>query len=927
MQAQARRGDVPEAMRTFERLRALLRDELGTTPSPEFVELHGRLLHDGASALPAPAGEPAFAAPGLPAPVARATGESAFVGREDALARLREVWERSRGGQAELVLLVGEPGIGKTRLAAQFAREVHEAGAIVLYGRADEDALLPHQPFVEALRPLLAAELASLSQEECDLLGRLSPDLRPTRPLAADSGESETLRYRLFQAVVDVLARASGRAPVLLLLDDLHWADQPTLLLLRHLLRTPELGGALVVATLREVELAAGHALGDALVDIRRDRSFERIRIGGFATSETEQLVAGRLRRAVTPAFVARLREQTAGNAFFIEEILRALQDADLPPVLAVGERSLDEIGVPDGVADVIARRLRRLSPLAADALVAAAVAGRGFRLDVVEQLVDAGPEELILALEESIAAGLIRELASGVDLFAFSHVLVRDVLYGQLTASRRLRLHHRVALALERLAEREAVNPAELAHHFHIARHLAGNGPARRYAIEAGAHASELLAYEEAAEHFRRALALFADDEDAERCDVLLALGRVQWHTGDDGARATFLRAAESASARGAAEQLARAALGLGERWFEAAYVEDPRHRELLEAAAVALPRRDTPLRALVLSRLAQHVGFPIEHERALELSGDALAMARRIGGAGALVPALLARYVTLTDVGHLDERLALMDELEALGGEHRELAAEHHHWRLYDLYELGDLEAARREHGKLDALAAELRQPLLCSMATGWRGLAAELAGDVELAAACATDALRRGRRAHMRDATSTWAAKLFSARHRDDAIREIMPTVVQLAEGAGRDIAWPSALAVLRLDEGDEAGARALYERELARGAQGVPRGMYRLTTLVLLAELCARLGDAQRAEELYEALAPFAHRNVVVSYASCWGPVEAWLAELADAFGDRPLATRHLRSALVRTRAMGAPLLTAQLEARRRELARI
>ena len=918
MQAQARRGDVPEAMRTFERLRTLLRDELGTTPSPEFVELHGKLLHEGAAALPAPS--PCDGLP-LPGAVARSPEEGAFVGRASVLQQMRAAWDAARTGESELVILLGEPGVGKTRVASHFAAEVHAAGAKVLYGRADEDALLPHQPFVEALRPLLAADLRSLSDEQRDLLSRLSPDLCPAGAPAEAS--AETLRYRLFQAVVDVLGRATGRSPVLLLLDDLHWADQPTLLLLRHLMRSPGLGGLLVVATARDADLAGGSQLNDALVDIRRDRSFVRIRLAGLEESETEQLIASRLGHDVTPGFVTRLCEQTAGNAFFIGETLRALIASDLPAT--VGEGSLDTVGVPDGVADVILRRVRGLSPLASDALVAAAVAGRRFRLDVVEQLVDAGSEELIVALEESIAAGLVCELSDAVDVFAFAHAVVRDVLYRQLTASRRVRLHHRVAQALERLAEQEAINPAELAHHFRIAQHRAGTEPARRYAVAAGAQACERLAHEEAAGHYRRALELFGDGEEAERCEVLLALGRVQWHIGDAGARSTFVKAAESAGRRGDAEQLARAALGLGERWFEIDYAADARHRELLEEAVIALPGRDSALRALVLARLAQHIGFPTEDERALSVSRDALAMARRTGDGNAVTTALLARYVTLGDVRHLDERLGLMDELARVDGAHRELAAEHHHWRLYDFYELGDLAAARGEHARLDAIAAELRQPLLCSMATGWRGLAAELAGDTELAAVCAAEGLRKGRRAHMQDALSTWAAKLFSARHRDDRVRDAMPTIVALAGGAGRDVGWPSALALLRLEAGDEAAARATYERELSGGVCGVPRGLYWLTTMALLSELCARLGDAGRAEALYEALAPYAHRNVVVGYASCWGPVESYLAYLADAFGDRRLAAGHLRSALVRTRAMGAPLLTAALEARSVSLA--
>jgi tetratricopeptide (TPR) repeat protein len=317
--------------------------------------------------------------------------------------------------------------------------------------------------------------------------------------------------------------------------------------------------------------------------------------------------------------------------------------------------------------------------------------------------------------------------------------------------------------------------------------------------------------------------------------------------------------------------------------------------------------------------------MGYPYEQEHAISMSGEALAMARRLGDDNVLTGALLARHVTLTDVHHLPERLALMEELASVGGEHRELAAEEHHWRLYDLFELGDLEAAERELTKLEALAAELRQPVLQSLAAHWRGNWAELTGDVELAARCAEEGLRHGRRAHMHNAVSDWAAKLFSARRREDRVNEIMPLVERLATGAGRGTSWPSGLALLQLEAGDEAAARATYERELAEGPEAVPHGMYRLTTLALLSELCTKLGDVDRAEALYAALLPYAHRNVIVAYTFFLGPVDSYLAYLADARGDRRLASRHLSSALARTRAMGAPLLTAELEERNRELA--
>ncbi|MDX6681288.1 MAG: hypothetical protein QOG94_1327 [Solirubrobacteraceae bacterium] len=923
MEIQAKRGDAAEALRTFERLRVLLRDELGVTPSPALVDLHGCLLRGDAPA-PAPCDAPPQPAFAMPA-IGRAQRDAAFVGREEWLVRLRKRWRDSRGAQAQLVLLVGEAGVGKTSLARRFAEEVHADGGVVLYGRADEDALTAHEPFGTALRGLLShcdERFAAETESQRDVLGRLIPELRGAAQARAGARDRDALRAALFEAVAELLARASSRWPLLLVLDDLHWADKPALLLLRHLLLDPRLHDVLVIGTFRDVEVARDHALVRVLADLRREHRFDRIVLEGVDEAATRTLVADRLRLAVTAGFIRRLREQTRGNAFFIDETLRALVESGLPAGRALTEDDLARLGVPEGVADVIAQRIGRLSPLAADVLASAAIAGCEFRLGVVERLVEAPTEEVLSALEQSIAAGLVCELPDRIDVFAFAHDLVRAVLCDQVSASRRVRLHHRAGLALEAIAERQDVRPAELAHHFEQAIHLAGSEPARRYAIQAGHHAAELLAYEEAARHFRLALSLFGDDEGPDRCDVLLALGRVQWHAGND-ARRTFREAADSASARGSAEQLAKAALGCGERWFETPYVQSG-NRELLEEAVDVLDPADSPLRALLLARLAEHVGYPSEHERAMALSDEALRMAHRLGDEDVLIATSLARHVTISDARHLDERLALGSRLTSLRGGHRELSAEQRHWRIYDLISVGDLRAGREEQQRLDALARELRQPLFDSLAVGWRGVWAELDGDVELAERCAETCLHHAMRADMKNALSTWAARLVMLRRRQGRLAELAPVVEQLAGGRTRGTGWPCVLALIHAETGAAPCARTIYERELADGVEGVPRGMFWLVNVTLLSALCVKLDDVARAESLYGALAPHARRTVVVGYSSCWGLVEGWMASLAATMGDRELASSHLLSARRRARALGAPLLSCELERQHDEL---
>ena len=926
MQAQAGQGNVAEALRTFEQLRAFLRDELGASPSAPLIALHESLLREQ-QALPAPLVTPAQADRALPLATAQMTG-GAFVGRREHLQRLRTRWAQCQAGQSRLTLLVGEAGVGKSRLAAEFAEQVHADGGTVLYGRADEEALLPHQAFVEALRHLIThadSALETALETEREILSRLLPDLAsgPAEPDAAVQGADDAMRYRLFEAVAALLCAATSRAPVLLILDDLDWADKPTHLLLRHLLRHPQLTRLLVIGTVHS-SFGREHALVDLLTDLRRERRYDRLTLPGLDDAATQALVADRLGRDVTPDFIRRLREQTEGNAFFIEETIRALVEHGVSDGEPATAAALERIGVPEGVAQIVGRRISHLSPLAEDALTAACVVGRHFRLAIVARLVGEAPERVMGALEESMASGLVFELPDSIDVFSFSHALVREALYGRLSVSRRVRLHHGVAEALEGLARSESVNPAELAYHFLLARHFTGPGPARRYSIAAGARATELLAYEEAVEHYAQAAALFDDDDEAARCEVLLALGRAQWRAGHDGARHTFRTAADCAARRGDGDQLARAALGHSARYHESGYA-GPSSHELLDEAIAAVGDGDSPRRVLLLSRLAGNVAFTAEqHERAERLSAEALAMARRLGEESLLVAALMARHATLLHVGHLDERLALSEEFMELCAGHRELLVERCHWRLYDLLEHSDAGAALAEQPRLDLLARQLRQPQWRSIALGWRGLWAELAGDVADAERCAEECLRHGQRAGMKDALSTWVAKLLMLRHRQGRLDELASVVRRLVRGADvRKTGWRSAHGLILAETGDEAGAWSVYREELAGFAGALPQ--FWLTSTAMLSELCVRLGDADGARTLYAALAPYAHCNVVVAYSSCWGPVDRYLALLAATEGDEALRARHARAAIARTRAMSAPLLTAEIESHHGALA--
>ena len=920
MEAHEAAGNPAEALRAFEELRTLLRDELGTAPGQAALAVHERLLR-GEAPVPAPAPRAeVMAITAWPPPLAAALDRQALVGRTRELAFLGERWREAAAGSRQLVLLAGDAGIGKTRLSAELARRARDDGAIVMYGRFDEEAIAPYQPVVEMVRgwssgaslePLRerlgprAAELAILLPELGPVPAGTEAELRQNDP--------DGRRLRFFDAVAALFSAAGAQAPLVLVFDDLHWADRPTLQLLRYLVRAPQPRRALLIGTYRDAELEPGHPLSELITDVRREGLLERLALTGLAEAEVAELVASLSPDTPEPAFVRALHGETEGNPFFIEEVVRHLRDTAREHG---GTLSLTDAGVPDGVREVTARRLRRLGLESRGSLQVAAVIGREFDFDVLAAVAPQNDDDLVEALDEGVEARVLRE-AGRVGRYAFTHALVRATLYDGLSQLRRARLHGRVGEAITSLRgpDLEPHLP-QLAHHFAQAAPVEQPERAIDFALAAARRADRLLAWEEAAEHYRAALRardLTGAAKDQTRAELQLALGSSEDRAGlEAAARATFSDAAATARVLGDPGLLGRAALGFAGQWSILGRVDDAR-LALLEEALAGLGDAETPLRARLLARLALELYYSGDPSRRLALSEQAVALARRLGDPRTLAVCLDARHYALWRPENVLERLAVAAELRRVAEEtgDPELELEGAGWTVVDLLELGDVQGADIQIAAASKLAEALQTPIWLWFTSLLRCTRAQLAGRFDDAERLAHETLEIGRNGQAENAVNYFAMAMFNIRREQGRLAEVEPSVRRFIELYPALVAWRAALALLLVELDRPDDARTAFDALADEGFESLPRDANWLIGVTLLAEVCGALGDGDRAEALYGLLEPYAGRVVVVGRAAtCNGSASRLLGILAAAMRRWELAEGHFISALAMHEQMGA-----------------
>ena len=478
-----------------------------------------------------------------------ATGRLAwgrFIGRAEEIAALRAAIDAALGGQASLLMVTGEPGIGKTRLAEEGGEYARQHGAQVLVGRCYEgEAASPYSSFVEAIgeyvstRPedALKAEMGDGASD----LAKLVPEIRKHAPdlTPAPATDPREERMRLFESVASFLINASKANSIVLQLDDLHWADKPSLLLLQHLARRFKGSRLIVVGTYRDVELDRSHPLSAVLADLKRERLYERVLLRGLSENEVKDLIEAIYQQEVTggrgETFVRAVLRETEGNPFFIEEVLRHLVESGAlyrrDGRLVSDAKSIAELGIPEGVRDVIGRRLSRLSETCNRTLAAAAVVGREFEFELLAPMTGLSEDEIVQVVEEALANQMVVETRGRMGpRYAFAHALVRQTLYEELSLPRKQRLHLKAAQAIEAVHERNLEpHAAALANHYRMAGVAADAEKTIDYSIRAGRAAYAIFAYEEAGAHWRAALELMDEQGGGDRkrrADLLQLLG-----------------------------------------------------------------------------------------------------------------------------------------------------------------------------------------------------------------------------------------------------------------------------------------------------------------------------------------------------------------------------------------------------------------
>jgi ATP/maltotriose-dependent transcriptional regulator MalT len=850
-----------------------------------------------------------------------AAGAEVFVGRRRELDALCAALDSACHGQGRLALLAGEPGIGKTRTASELTSHASKHNAVIAWGRCHEEAgAPPYRPWAQILGAVAAAQeidelradLGAGGPDIAEIVPEIRvrlPDLAP--PPAALSDPSET-RFRLFGSIARYLVDHSRRRPLVLVLDDLHWADAPTLRLLEFLTQETTGGRLLVVGIYRDTDVSRRHQLSDTLGAMMRVPNAIRLHLSGLDIGDVSDFATTTAGVKLPTWLTSAIHGQTEGNPLFVREVVRFLEQEGYFK-LASSAMIPRTIRLPEGIREAIGRRLNLLSAACNDVLATAAVIGHEFRLDVLLRASRPHTEDAVLeALDEGLAAHIAEEIKSG--LYQFTHTLLRITLYDELRTGERRRRHSLVGEAIEVVYRHDATPVlSNLAFHFRAAGLGSAIDRAIDYAIRAGHNADAAFACEDAIDLFQNALDMLdtKDEPDPDlRCRLLLALGQAQGKAHDTGALATLGAAADIARGCKVDGVLAEIALRYAEVAIRYVVRDDVRSSDLLREALDSLPPSELRLRIRLMSSLARVRLHKGQLDEARAIGSHAVAMARQQNDPATLATALVALAEFPRQPHEAEEALRDAVEMAEAGAcaNDLEVTIRANFVRAILLLYLGDIQGVSAAVEEMARLNTHLRQPFFEAYVLAFKARLTLMRGALD----GAEELIRRVQLIQLRDQVNDPAAQMiFTLRRERGQLGTLSPVVAMFVRQTAMANIWRPALALLYVELGDLGSARAVFDGLASDDFQSIPHDARWVTCIAYLAEVCVALDDRVQASRLYELLLPWSGLNIGVEL-ECPGSSDRFLGLLAS-LGRRWLdAERHFEKALAMNDRIGAIL---------------
>ena len=834
-----------------------------------------------------------------------------FIGRQRELALLVAGLSEASSGRGRLFLVGGEPGIGKTRLADEFAVEAKSRDALVMWGRCWEEGGAPaYWPWIQSLRGLLtefdSEALHLAASGKGGVLAQILPEFRDHLPDLAEppSLSPEAARFRLFDALAGFLVRISQNRILVFAFEDLHAADDPSLLLLQFLSGELANGRVLVLGTYRDVEVSRNHPLAPVLAELSRSQATTRVDLAGLSEPDVARFIMSMEGRTPSEELVRSITRQTEGNPLFIEEVVRLLV-AENRLWKGAGDRRLP---IPEGVREVIGRRLGNLPEDCHRVLTIGAVIGREFSVDTVQRITGHDAGDVLERLHEAVAAKLIGSTPDEPGRFRFAHALIRESLYEDLMPADRIRLHREVGLVLETTyASNPEPHIEELAYHFFEASPGGDVRKAVEYSMRAGKRATDQLAFEEAVRLLNMALRVLKDyPDEMQRCEALLRLGEAQARSGaTPTAKETFLEAAEIATRLDLAEMLARAAIGYAGRfpWHRAA--TDRYVIPLLRQALDALGNEDSLLRATLLGRLAGALRDQPSLEPRATLAREAVEVARRIGDPGTLFYALIAQWAaSFLGPDGVSQQALIAEELNTLAEQVQDLErlCDACWVRVIGFMTRGLIWEARAQQEFMSQVGRELRQPSQLWYDGVIETILAMSDGRFEDAEKLIVETVEHGRRAQTWDAEASRLFALFVLRREQGRLGELEEDIRRALVTHPGYRSLRGMLLVLLLEIGRSEEARVLFGQLAENDFAIFPKDNEWLFVMILLAEAVLTLGDDANLLVLYELLLPYNDLVALAASEVSIGPVSLTLGKLAGRLGHHDEAAAHFEKAL-------------------------